>query len=240
MPFKKNFYILISLFLLLLSCKKVELEKWERKLYAYCILNPKEKFVTCIVDSNYSIEKEVKSKGIADAKVFIINEERKDTLNLYYYDSLYQGINNNFLKPLNTYSLYVIFQKDTLTKKTKIPDTFSFIFPKDKDTISYDNLNYFYWKRSKGAFAYALFIFKLPKDSLSDYFPLLTKDTFLDMRNIKEGLFETASFYELKVYAWDYNRYQWVVKRGELDTLYKGLGHFSSQTNDSIVIFLKK
>ncbi|MEO0113231.1 MAG: hypothetical protein ABIK59_06075 [candidate division WOR-3 bacterium] len=236
----------------MVSCKKNGIEKeWERKIYAYCILNPNYGMVKCLVDSNYSIEKEVKSMGITDATVFIVNEENKDTLRLvggYYtpYYHFYVGYNWNrqrrepFVKPLNTYSLWVIFQKDTLTKTTKIPDTFSFIFPKDEDTLLYDTFNYIYWHKSKGAYVYVLFVFKLPKDTIADYFPLFTQDTFLEIREIKEGLFDTTGFYELKVYAWDYNRYQWAIKRSELDTLYHGYGHFSSQTDDRIAIFVKR
>ncbi len=232
----------------MVSCKNTGIEKkWERKIYAYCILNPNNYKVDCLVDSNYSIEKEVKNFGIGDAQVFIIHEENKDTLKLkYYWGTLYGADNCSwryrepFVKPLNTYSLWVIFQKDTLTKTTKIPDTFSFIFPKDKDTLFYDTFNYIYWHKSKSAYAYVLFVFKLPKDTLTDYFPLFTQDTFLEIREIKEGLFDTTGFYELKVYAWDYNRYQWAIKRSELDTLYHGYGHFSSQTDDRITIFVKR
>lgn len=239
---------ILIIILFFLSCKKIEIEEnWKRKIYAFSILNPRENSVTCIVDSNYSIEKEVKIKGIADAKVFIVNEDNKETLKLrYYWDGVYQEANlrlpnlDFFVKPLNTYSLWVIFQKDTLTKKTKVPDTFSITFPKNYDTLHYDSLNYFNWERSRGAVAYALFVFRLPRDTLAEYFPLLTQDTFLDIREIKEALFDTTSYYELRVYAFDYNRYQWAIKRGELDTLYHGYGHFSSQTNDEIRIFVRK
>ncbi|MCS7249528.1 MAG: hypothetical protein RMJ34_05840 [candidate division WOR-3 bacterium] len=244
MPFKRIFIII----LVFLSCKKIGIEEnWERKIYAFSILNPKEYYITCIVDSNYSIEKEVKTYGITEAKVFIVNEETKETLNLrHYWNGIYQETNlrwpnlDFFVKPLNTYSLWVIFQNDTLTKKTIVPDTFSITFPKNNDTLHYDSLNYFNWERSRGAVAYALFIFRLPRDTLAEYFPLFTQDTFLDIREIKEALFDTTSYYQLRVYAFDYNRYQWTIKRGELDTLYHGLGHFSSQTNDEIIIFVRK
>ncbi|MEO0131136.1 MAG: hypothetical protein ABIK76_05560, partial [candidate division WOR-3 bacterium] len=76
MPFRK-FYIFV---LLLLFCKKIEIEKWQRKIYAFSILNPKDIHIKCFVDSNYSIERKIEKKGIADASVFLINEDEKETL----------------------------------------------------------------------------------------------------------------------------------------------------------------
>ncbi len=231
MSFRKIF---ILSFILFFGCQRIEKESWKRKIYAFSILNPKDSLIKVFVDSSYSIEKKSEGYGIEGARVFIINEDIKETLFLDYFkyekNGYYQKWAPSFVKPLNTYSLFVIFENDTLTKKTKIPDTFSIIFPKNEDTLYYDNLTYFHWHKSKGAFAYAIFVFKLPIDTLSEYFPLITKDTFLDIKEIKGSLFDTTAFYSLKVYAWDYNRYQWAIKRGEIDTLYQGFGHFSSQT----------
>lgn len=238
MPFKKIF--ILSFILIFFFCSKINKELWERKIYAFSILNPRDTLIKVFVDSNYSIKEKIKNIGIEDGQVFVINEDKKETLFLSYEkEGLYKKVSSSFVKPLNTYSLFVIFEKDTLTKKTKVPDTFSIIFPQNNDTIDYDSLIYFNWHKSKGALAYALFVFKLPLDTAFEYFPLITKDTFLNIKEIKEALFDTTAYYLLKVYAWDYNRYKWAVKRGGLDTLYHGFGHFSSQTADERIIYIK-
>ncbi len=123
--------------------------------------------------------------------------------------------------------------------KTTVPDTFHIISPKNLDTLPYSDLDSLIWHRSEGSFVYLVAIFH--PDTAKPLIPVVTQDTSFDLDKWKQFYFDTTALYTLKVYAWDENRYRYMVVKGQLpDTLGDGLGHFSSQTQDTISIFIRR
>ncbi|MEO0102614.1 MAG: hypothetical protein ABIK81_02800 [candidate division WOR-3 bacterium] len=234
----KFFFFLI----LILSCAEKEPKK-ESITFAYCILNPRFKNQIVIVDSLYGFTEEIRdTSGISGANVFILEEETGETT--YFRESDRKGVyrdtmREEWVKPLFTYQLFVIFHSDTLWGRTKVPDTFSITFPKDFDTIPFSDIDSVIWRKSLGRKVY--FFAVIHPDTTKPLIPIVTKDTFVALSRYRNFYFDTTANYIIKVGAWDENRYRYMVmKNYEPDTLGEGLGHFSSQTEDTISIYIRK
>ncbi|MEO0098053.1 MAG: hypothetical protein ABIK99_02975 [candidate division WOR-3 bacterium] len=234
---RKRFFLL---FLLLFGCGKEEVKK-ENIIFAYCLLNPRFQNQVVIVDSLYSFQEEVKdTAGISGAKVFIFEVESGETIAFKEREKgVYQDtMDKNWVKPLFTYELFVAFRSDTLRGRTKIPDTFKIVFPKNFDTIPFSEVGSVIWRRSNGRKVYFLAV--IHPDTLKPLIPIVTEDTTVDLSSFRNFYFDTTANYVIKVCAWDENRYRYLVmKNYEPDTLGEGLGHFASQTEDTVVVHIR-
>jgi|UniRef100_A0A7C3YTI7 hypothetical protein len=234
--------ILYLICLLFLACREEKQEK--RSLtFAYCILNPRFKHQEVIVDSLYGFESEINdTSGISGAKVFLLEVETGETIN--FVETEKKGIyrdtmRENWVKPLFTYDLFVAFQRDTLWGRTKVPDTFRITFPNNFDTIPLNDFDSIIWRRSLGRKVYFLAV--IPPDTAKPLIPIVTEDTFVSLAPFRNFYFDTTAFYTIKVCAWDENRYRYMVMKNlEPDTLGDGLGHFASQTEDTISVFVRR
>lgn len=236
----KRYLILTILFFF--SCAEREPEK-ASITFVYCILNPKIKNQLVIVDSLYGFTEEIRdTSGISGANVFILEEETGKIT--YFRETERKGIYQDtmmaeWVKPLFTYQLFVIFNADTLWGRTKVPDTFRITFPKNFDTIPFSNIDSIIWRKSLGRKIYFLTV--IHPDTTKLLIPVVTEDTFVALRRYRNFYFDTTANYIIKVCAWDENRYRYMVmKNYEPDTLGEGLGHFSSQTEDTISIYIRR
>ncbi|GEM_PF-1255857 len=240
-PLSISLLYLSLLFSFLLNCAERQPVK-ETITFAYCILNPRYTNQTVIVDSLYRLTAEIKdTAGISGAIVFITQENTGETT--YFVETYRRGtyqdtMKGKWVKPKANYKLFVSFQSDTLTSQTTVPDTFRIISPENFDTLSYPSLGYLTWHKSQGAVVYLVAIFH--PDTIKPTLPVVTQDTFFDLDRWKAFYFDTSALYIIKVYAWDENRYRHMIVKKQLpDTLGDGLGHFSSQTQDTIAIYIR-
>ncbi len=235
---KRLFLVIFTLF----ACQE-RVEEGERILFAYSILNPRYTNQLVIVDSLYDLGSELRdTAGVSGAQVFVVEEENKETT--YFFETNKRGVyqdrrEERWVKPLFTYHLFVIFGGDTLWGRTRVPDTFRIISPRERETIAVRDFDSIIWQESEGRKAYFLII--IHPDTTKPLIPVVTQDTAVDLRRWRDFYFDTTANYIIKVFAWDDNRYRYLVlKNSEPDTLGEGLGHFSSQTEDTVVINVQR
>lgn len=235
----KSVYLLIVFFFI--SCREEGEVKKKSITFAYCLLNPRYTNQTVIVDSLYGLTEEIRdTAGISGATVFIVEEPTAETV--YFAETKKKGVyqdtlRRKWVKPLATYKLFVSFRGDTLTGKTTVPDTFRIISPKNFDTVQLSAFDTLIWHKSQQAKAY--FIMAFHPDTAKFAVPIVTRDTFLDISRWRDFYFDMTASYVIKVFAWDEQRYRYmVVKNQQPDTLGDGLGHFGSQTQDTISLYV--
>jgi hypothetical protein len=208
--------------------------------------------------------------GVSGATVMIWNENLTDTIRFiesdthgFYHDNIdpvrnlgrnnkrnygngqkskmaviSNGVDTHWIKPLETYFLMVAFNGDTVIASTTVPDTFRFLSPQNGETLHTSSLPVLSWTKSTGGIAYVVCLFSA--DTTKPIIPLVVYDTFVDVNPFKFAYFDSTGFYRIKNFALDENRYRYEVGSPRLDTLGDGVGHFGSQTFDTLMVYIIK
>lgn len=232
--------------LVLISCHSNKLsEEHQKQLVVFSVLSPNLSPQTVIVDRTYGIADTIPdTTGISGATVLIWNKELFDTIRFIESDTpgfYHDNIDMRWVKPLYTYHLLVAFDGDTVQATTTVPDTFRFLRPVDSETLHTRTLPIFTWTKSKGSKSYFLCPFKADTTDTDGFvLPLITTDTFIDMSLYKDAYFDSTRFYRIKNFSIDENRYQYEIGAPRLDTLGDGVGHFGSQTFDTVRVYIIK
>jgi hypothetical protein len=215
-------------------------ETHPEQLVLYSVLQPNQYPQTVIVDKTYGLADTLTdTTGISGATVMIWNESLSDTIwfvesdtHGFYHDNIV-----NWIKPLETYYLNVIYEGDTIIASTTVPDTFRFLSPQNGETLHTTSLPIFRWTKSKGAKAY--FVLPFSADTAKAIIPLVVNDTFVDINPYKEAYFDSTGFYRIKNFVFDENRYRYAVGT-KIDTLGDGIGLFGSQSFDTVMVYIIK
>ena len=219
-------------------------EEHQEQLVVFSVLSPNLSPQTVIVDKTYGIADTITdTTGISGAAVLIWNKELFDTIRLVESDTpgfYHDNIDMRWVKPLQTYHLLVAFEGDTVQATTTVPDTFRFLRPVDGETLHTNTLPIFTWTMSRGSRSYLMCPFKEFYSDTWFIFPLIVTDTFLDMNLYKDAYFDSTRFYRIKNFAFDENRYRYEIGPPRLDTLGDGIGHFGSQTFDTVRVYIIK
>ncbi len=236
---------LIVLFILI-SCHSNKLnEHHQEQLVIFSVISPNLSPQTVIVDRTYGIADTITdTTGISGATVLIWSKELFDTIRFIESDTpgfYHDDIDMRWVKPLQTYHLLVEFDGNTVQATTTVPDTFRFLSPVSGETLHTRMLPIFNWTKSQGSKSYFLCPFKADTTDTDGFvLPLITTDTLIDMNLYKDAYFDSTGFYRIKNFAIDENRYQFEIGPPRLDTLGDGIGHFGSQTFDTVRVYIIK
>ncbi|MEO0114324.1 MAG: DUF4249 family protein [candidate division WOR-3 bacterium] len=242
----KHQYLLLlfaTLFLLISCHSSKPKEEHQKQLVVFCVLSPNLSTQTVIVDKTYSITETITdTTGISGATVLILDKELLDTIRFIESDTpgfYHDDTNTRWVKPLASYHLLVAYEGDTVLATTTVPDTFRITKPIAGETLHTSSLPIFTWTKSEGSKTY--FIVPLQADTtdtLGFILPLITTDTFLDMNLYKDAYFDSSGFYQIKNFALDANRYRYEIGPPRIDTLGDGIGHFGSETFDTVRVYI--
>lgn len=241
---KHRYLLLFTTLFLLISCRSsTPKEEHQRQLVIFCVLSPNLSKQTVIVDKTYSItETIIDTTGISGATVLIWDKELFDTIRFIESDTpgfYHDDTNTRWVKPLASYQFLVAYEGDTVLATTTIPDTFRFLRPVAGETLHTSSLPIFTWTKSSDSRAYFISLFKADTADTDGFIlPLITTDTFLDMNPYKDAYFDSSGFYRIKNFALDENRYRYEVGPPRIDTLGDGIGHFGSQTFDTVRVYI--
>jgi hypothetical protein len=234
--------IIFSIFaFIIISCHSQNpYEFYQKQLVVFSVLQPNQYPQTVIVDKTYGLTDTLTdTTGISGAMVMIWNESLSDTIRFiesdtpgFYHDNIV-----NWIKPLETYYLNVIYNGDTVIASTTVPDTFRFLSPQNGETLHTSSLPVFSWTKSKGAKVY--FVLPFSDDTAKAIIPLVVNETLVDINPYKEAYFDSTGFYRIKNFVFDENRYQYEVGT-KIDTLGDGIGLFGSQTFDTVRVYVIK
>jgi hypothetical protein len=235
--------ILLVLLSLFISCHNSNPnQKHQSQLVVFCVLSPNLLTQTVIVDKTYGIGDTITdTTGLSGATVLIWDNTLFDTVRFIESDTpgfYHDNIDTKWVKPLATYHLLVVYDKDTVRATTTVPDTFHFLRPVDGETLYTNSLPIFLWTKSTGSKSYFFCPFKASRLDTGFILPLITGDTFLDMNLYKEAYFDSTGFYQIKNFALDENRYRYEVGPPKIDTLGDGIGHFGSQTFTMVRVYI--
>ena len=217
-------------------------EQHQEQLVVFSVLQPNQYPQTVIVDKTYSLADTITdTTGVSGATVMIWNENLTDTIRFTESDThgfYHDNIDMHWIKPLETYHLMVAFNGDTVIASTTVPDTFRFLSPQNGETLHTNSLPVFSWTKSTGAKAYVVCLFSA--DTAKPIIPLVVYDTFVDVNPFKFAYFDSTGFYRIRNFALDENRYRYEGGQPRIDTLGDGIGHFGSQTFDTVRVYIIK